>query len=260
MAVDATQKQAAQRKRAVARERFKRAHLAEKKFSRQLRSVANEVGKIVRKLAPRGVVENMPRLQEALGRYSNMLKPWAESAAKSLVTEVAQRDLQSWTELGEEIGQGLSKEVRKAPTGRAMQSILEEQVDLITSLPRKAAERVHRLTVEAIAGGRRAASIAQEIMKTGQVTASRAKLIAQTETTRTATAMVEARARFIGSTQYIWRTADDADVRTRHKQLEGQVFKWDKPPVAGEKGERYHPGAGPNCRCWPEPIIPDITV
>lgn len=241
---------------AAARVRFKRAHLAERKFSRQLRSVAVEVGKIVRKLAPRGIVENMPRLNEALSRYAEVLKPWAEATAKSLVAEVGQRDLQSWTELSDEIGRSIVKEVRQAPTGQVMRAILEEQVDLITSLPRKAAERVHHLTIKAMAGGQRANAIAKEIMRTGQVTASRAQLIAQTEVTRTVTAMVETRARYVGSVQYFWRTANDADVRHRHRQLDGQVFRWDKPPVAGEKGERYHPGAGPRCRCWPEPIIP----
>jgi hypothetical protein len=88
-----------------------------------------------------------------------------------------------------------------------MRELMAEQVDLITSLPIKAAQRVHKLTIEAMSDGTRAAEVAQEIMRTGHVTESRAKLIARTETSRTVTAMTQTRAEYVGSQGYIWRTA-----------------------------------------------------
>lgn len=111
--------------------------------------------------------------------------------------------------------------------------------------------------IEAMPGGVRASETAKEIERTGDVTRSRADLIARTETTRAATSMVEARARHVGSEGYIWRTVGDVDVREIHKKLEGKFVRWDSPPVAGENGERAHAGAIYNCRCWPEPVIPD---
>lgn len=251
-------RQQRQRQRVAARLRFQRSRMAERAFARKLDSLANQIGSIVKKFAPKGIVQNVHGLQQALTRYTEMVKPWAKQVSESLIAEIGQRDMQSWTQLGDELGRNLRREVSYAPTGKAMREIMHEQVDLISSLPKRAAERVHRLTIEGMTRGTRANSTAEEIMKSGHVSRSQARLIARTETGRTATAMVEARAMFIGSKGYIWRTTGDADVRDRHKHLEGKFIPWGRPPIAGENGERYHAGAGPNCRCTPEPVIPDV--
>lgn len=258
--VDAPRKESKRekkRKQIVARERFKRSRLAEKAFGRKLKRVASEVGKIIKRHAPEGLVKNMGELQRSLSKYAQVLVPWAKSAAQSMVNEVAQRDLRTWSSVGNEIGRMLKQEVKSAPIGTAMARLMAEQVVLITSLPRQAANRVHKLTIEGMVGGTRAKEIAKEILRSGKVTEARAMLIARTETSRTSTAMVQSRATHIGSDGYIWRSSEDSDVRPRHKKLDGKFIRWDTPPVAGEDGERYHAGAGPNCRCYPEPVVPD---
>lgn len=53
---------------------------------------------------------------------------------------------------------------------------------------------------------------------------------------------------------YTWRTAGDHKVRTAHAARDGQIFSWDNP------SEHGHPGAEPNCRCWPEPYYGDPAV
>lgn len=245
------------RKRLLARERFKRSRLAEKAFARQLKSVARQVGEIVRGMAPRGVVTDIKALNEALRKYAQMLDPWARSVAQSMIDDIANRDLRAWNELGNELGRTLKSEIKVAPISQAMKALKEEQVNLIKSLPLEASQRVHKLTVEGMVGGTRAREIQKEILKTGKVTESRAMTIARTETSRTSTALVESRAQFVGSEGYIWRTAGDSDVRERHKHLEGKFIRWDSPPVAGDHGIRAHAGAIFNCRCYPEPVIPD---
>jgi SPP1 gp7 family putative phage head morphogenesis protein len=243
----------------AARERFRRVHASEKKLARQLRQVAKQVGAIVRGFAPSGVVgEMMPQINRSLERYAELLLPWAAEVARETVAETFRRDLSAWQDLGREIGRNLKAEVERAPTGEVMREKVMKRVSLITSLPREAAQRVQRLNIEALSGGPRAAEKAKMIMETGRVTESRAMLIARTETTATATALVEARAKHIGSPGYIWRTVGDADVRERHRKLEGDFIEWDSPPVAGENGERAHAGAIYNCRCWPEPVLPDV--
>lgn len=246
------------KERIEARRRFQKARIAEKQFAKRLISLARQIGKLVNTLAPGGRVKDPAKVTQALARYEKTIEPWAQQASKRFVEEIAQRDYQAWSELGREMGRSLAKEVRQAPTGKVMKKKMNEQVDLIKSLPRHAAERVHRLAIEAMSGGQRANEIAKEIMATGRVTENRAKLIAITEAGRTATAMVEARSRYLGSEGYIWRTAHDADVRDEHRRLEGKFIRWDKPPVAGPNGMRYHAGAGPRCRCHPEPVLPDV--
>lgn len=243
--------------RAKQRSLFGRARRAEMRFSRQLRKVANQVGAIVSGMAPGGIVRSPEQLADALARYADLLRPWAKSVAEAMVDEAARRDRTAWTDLGRILGRNLREEIAGAPTGEAMREIMDEAVDLITSLPREASQRVHRLVIEGMEGGTRAAATAREILRTEQVTKSRAMLIARTETTRAASALVEARARHVGSEGYIWRTVGDADVRELHKRMEGKFIRWDAPPQMEPNLGRYHAGAGPNCRCWPEVVLPD---
>jgi SPP1 gp7 family putative phage head morphogenesis protein len=175
-----------------------------------------------------------------------------------MIAEVNARDKRAWAAASRKIGEGLRREIDATPVGEVIRARLAEQVDLITSLPREAAERVHLLALERISNGERAASLADEIMRTGEVTRSRANLIARTETSRTATELTRARALSVGSTHYVWKTVGDSDVRPDHKKLNGRVFAWDDPPIADARsGARAHPGSIYNCRCWASPIIDD---
>jgi SPP1 gp7 family putative phage head morphogenesis protein len=115
-------------------------------------------------------------------------------------------------------------------------------------------ERVHKLTLEGLSNGTRAKAIAAEIMRSGDVSESRAMLIARTEVARTSTEFTRARAEQIGSTHFIWRTARDRDVRQSHAHLEGKTFRWDAPPEC-DPGHHALPGCIWNCRCWAEPVF-----
>lgn len=56
----------------------------------------------------------------------------------------------------------------------------------------------------------------------------------------------------LGIERYIWRSQDDAKVRESHADYDDQVFRWDEPPAGG------HPGQAHNCRCYAEPVSPDV--
>lgn len=56
----------------------------------------------------------------------------------------------------------------------------------------------------------------------------------------------------LGIEQYIWRSQDDAKVRDSHAAYDDRVFRWDDPPEGG------HPGEAHNCRCYAEPVAPDV--
>jgi len=170
--------------------------------------------------------------------------------------EVGWRDLRAWAGLSRMIGRSLQQELTTAPTGRAFQEMLAEQVTLIRSIPLEAAQRVHERATQAMVEGTRFADLIGDIMETGGVAQSRAKLIARTETARTNSVLTQVRAEHVGSDSYIWRTAQDEQVRPDHAKLEGKTILWAEPPLAGPN-QRYHAGQGPNCRCYPEPILSD---
>lgn len=236
---------------------------------KQLASVARHIGAIVDGFLEAGVVEDFSGLDQAMREYSHVLKPWANAVAARMIRDVGHRDIQAWKQLTSSIGSALSNEIQNAPVGHIFRDRLREQVTLITSMPLEAGKRVHELTTKALVSGRRAEEIAKEIEASGHVAMNKARLVARTEVARTASVFVETRAKHVGSEGYFWRTMGDADVRPAiwlkkrniigsHRKLNGKFIRWDEPPVSGQSGERAHAGQIYNCRCWPEPVLPDI--
>lgn len=225
---------------------------AERQFNEALRGVASHVGKLVN-----GSKIGDAQLLAILRAYAEALKPWALSTVQRMLGEVDARDRDSWRGLGSAISSQLRNDLLRTPVGGVLRALMAEQVDLIQSLPLEAAERVHKLTIRGLLDSTRAREIAAEIFKTGEVTESRATLIARTEVARTASVLTETRSRSAGVTHYRWQTSKDADVRPGHKAMQGKICRWDDPPPVDENGRimHHHPGRIWNCRCWPEPLV-----
>jgi len=231
---------------------------AEKDFARALRGVARHVGDLI-KAFEEGTVEQLSSLDALLRSYAAALLPWARVTAGRMLQDVNKRDADAWRALGSSISVQLHRDLQSAQMGEHMSRLLGEQVELIQSIPVKAAERVNEITRKGLVEGTRAAEHVEEIMRSGHVAESHAMLIARTEVARTASVLTEARAQSAGSTHYIWRTAGDSAVRPGHKAMEGKVCAWADPPAVDENGRimHHHPGRIWNCRCYAEPIVSD---
>jgi len=227
---------------------------AELRYASQLRKVAKQVGHLISGF-PLGDPSALPTIQVMLDRYAEALDPWARRQAQQMLNEVNVRDRDAWMELAADMSRELRREIAEAPTGEVFRGLLEEQVKLIKSLPLEAAQRVHELTIKGLEDSTRAKEIAKEIARSGEVSMSRANLIARTEVARTASVLTQSRAEYVGSEGYIWRTAGDTDVRHSHKEMNGKFVRWDSPPTLD--GMTGHAGQFPNCRCYPEPVLPE---
>lgn len=261
----------AQRVKRNQAKRFVYARRAEIQYATQLRQLARMLGTLTQSFDP-DQPRDLERLEGLLNDYARIIAPWASNTAARMLADVSRRDEKAWMEHSSELSQGLRAEIASAPTGQTMKALLDDQVRLITSLPLEAARRVHELAIEAVTTGNRGQELRKMILATGDVAASRAELIARTETARATTTLTQARAQWIGSEGYIWRNVGDADVRPAigsknfsalntlargsHRKLEGTYHRWDQPPIAGERGERAHPGCIYNCRCFPEIVFP----
>lgn len=241
------------------RSRFAQVRRAETQYASALRSIARQVGGLVRGMGGDDPFEHDAAIREALARYAELIRPWAKATAARMLADVSRRDMTAWNQVAKGMSRSLAEEIASAPTGEILRERLDEQVALIASLPLEAAERVHSFTIKGLEEATRASEYVAEIMRSGEVSENRAKLIARTETARTASVLVEARSRHVGSEGYIWRTVRDRDVRKEHRVLEGKFIAWDDPPVAGSDGTRAHAGQIYNCRCWPEPVVQDIV-
>jgi uncharacterized protein with gpF-like domain len=263
------------RRRAKERNAFRHVRNADRAYSAQLRQVARHVGNLVAAFNAKDP-KQVNRLVELLRRYSEILTPWAHATAGRLLADVSKRDETAWRRYGAELGQELSAQLRTAPVGVELARLLDQQVTLITSLPLEAAQRVQRLATAALTDPTRWTVLAAEIMRTGDITVSRANTIARTETSRAASSLLQVRALHLNSEGFIWRNSGDADVRPAigtknfaalntlakgsHRKLEGTFHRWDEPPIAAPNGTRALPGCIFNCRCWAEPVLPkEIT-
>lgn len=220
-----------------------------------MRAIAKAVGTIVKGMAPGGVIDNPGPLIKALTEYAKLIEPWANSVSNLMLADVARRDRAMWRQNSKEMATAIAREVEKAPTGEILRKLQAEQVELIKSLPLKAAQRVHDLSVAAITDSVRASTIAKQILETSSVTESRARLIARTEVSRASSNLLQARSTWAGSDGYVWRTSGDDDVRDSHKAMEGVYVRWSQPPTLD--GMKGHAGTLPNCRCFAEPVFPD---
>lgn len=189
------------------------------------------------------------------------------SAVRRMVTPLAIQNMKTWRKaakkstknpylyklLMREINNGLNNDINIQ---------IEENANLIKTLPTDVAKKVTKDIEEMALKGMRASEIAKVIREqTDKHSRASAKLIARTEVSKTTTALTKARCDNLDLHWYVWRTAEDGDrVRKSHRIMEGVLVNWNEPPspeaLAGEKSVgNYHAGNIWNCRCYPEPLI-----
>lgn len=212
-----------------------------------------------------GSSDSVSKIDASLNRYTGLIDGWANSVATKMAEDVDRLDSNGWKARSVQMSTELQNIVKNTPVGHVTQNIISEQVKYIKSLPIEAAGRVydiHAKAIQAMSAGERPGDFTEEIMRSGDVAESRARLIARTEIGRASTALTQARSLAIGSDGYIWRTADDGDVRHSHQKMEGKFVRWDSPPTLREPGQSTgmtgHAGSLPNCRCYPEVTFPKV--
>lgn len=228
----------------------------ERDFVRQLKKVARASSNLVKIHVDKDSIVDAAEMLKSLSDYARKITPWAARKSFEMINRVNVKNKTAWKTQARLTGKALKVELAEAHTGIVARKLMQEQVALITSIPTEAGERAQKLAMEAMTGGRRAEEVAAELERTNEVTASRATLIARTEVARSNSSLNQARALSVGSSQYIWRTAGDADVRESHAEMDGTIQSWDDAPTLSD-GTKTHPGEIYNCRCYAESVIPE---
>lgn len=125
----------------------------------------------------------------------------------------------------------------------AMATAVKNNVALIKDIPEQYLEKIQAAVYEAMAEGLRYEDLAKEIERVGEVTESRAKLIARDQIGKLNSDFNRVRQTDLGIEEYEWSTSGDERVRDEHAELNGETFRWDSSPPDG------HPGEAVNCRC-----------
>jgi SPP1 gp7 family putative phage head morphogenesis protein len=236
--------------------KFSATKTTEKTFAIQLRKVAKIVGGIIDNHVVGNSVDNVS-LNKALISYSKLLIPWANNLSEKTIQSISKRNEKAFMSTSQKISRRLLDIFTGPGVGEVARKLQNEQVALITSLPIEAAQKAQEISRDAVITGTRADVTAKKILDLGEITESRATLIARTETAKANTALTVARATAAGSKSFIWRTAGDADVRESHRVLDGKIFEYADPPFVSPEEGSHLPGDIWNCRCYAEPIFTD---
>lgn len=230
-------------------------------YRKRLQQVAKQVGLIAQEFDEEtDLFVAVAQIQRRLFSYEDSLSAYAADIASIMLKRADQADYDTWLSVGKGISRETRKRLRSPAIANEYQRLQAEQVELIKSIPREAAKKVHEWVKSGLADGQRFSEIADRIKSDlGATTESRAICIARTETARARSNFTQARAKAVGSTGYIWRTVGDGAVRDLHAKLDGTVQRWDSPPICeiGKGGTpvRSHPGCVWNCRCFAEPLF-----
>ena len=225
----------------------------ERDYERQLRKVSGEIRRI---LEAAKTDAELKLAEKRLGEYVKLLAPWADIQAESMVMRVYEANERRWGKYVKQYGFNLREAMTKGNIGQTVTKMIREAADYIKSLPLDEARRVGTIAKEAAMYGMRPEAIEERIKNEGDVTDSRARLIARTEVARSNSVLVRARAESLGSRAYIWQTAEDSRVRESHMEMNGKVCYWNDPPELSD-GTKTHPGQIFNCRCIALPLLSD---
>ncbi len=139
---------------------------------------------------------------------------------------------------------------RKVP--EQITKFAETNAQLIVGLGQRMAEDIAEIVEDGVVAGSRWETIAGRLARAGQVTESRAALIARDQVGKLFGDINKQRQVNLGVARYVWRTVRDNRVREEHEALDGDSFEWGSPPSDG------HPGEAVNCRCYADPDFSDL--
>lgn len=141
-------------------------------------------------------------------------------------------------------------------------SFVAENASLIKTLPEESLADIQQMVFRDARRGLSPQQIRANIKEQFETTEARAQLIARDQVSKFNGRLSELRQTQAGITRYEWQTAEDGRVRDEHRNLNGTIQEWDKPPVtvtSGKRaGETNHPGQDIQCRCQAIPVVDDL--
>jgi SPP1 gp7 family putative phage head morphogenesis protein len=125
-------------------------------------------------------------------------------------------------------------------------------IELVENAHRAYAAQVRAIFDDPENYGLRVEKLKSLLLERGDVSESRAELIARDQTLKLNGEITATRQMRAGVERYVWSTSQDERVRESHAELEGQTFSWTEPPEVGHPGQQFQ------CRCVPIAIIPEF--
>lgn len=150
------------------------------------------------------------------------------------------------------VGAVIAKSLREPGLAGAIDAARAANIQLIANAGRVYAADVAAVFNDPKNAGLRVEELRDQLVTRGNVSQSRAALIARDQTLKLNGQITRIRQQHAGVTSYTWSTSKDERVREEHAALEGDTIRWDNPPSVG------HPGEDFQCRCVAIPLIDEL--
>lgn len=189
-----------------------------------------------------------PLSKKVVGKASKASKSTLESSLKKLTG-----------------GLTLKTDVLTGPLKKIVKDSIQENVDLIKSIPKKYFSQLRKNIFESITSGEGLTDLVPTIESVLPVvedyngqTLRRATNIAFDQTRKAYNSINAGRMQEYGALKYEWLHSGGGNKPRIYHQftLNGQIFSFDNPPIIDEKtGERGIPSQLPNCKCTMIPVV-----
>jgi SPP1 gp7 family putative phage head morphogenesis protein len=148
----------------------------------------------------------------------------------------------------------VEKKLRKIDPGFAPEiaAFRDRNIKLVENAARVYAQDVRDIVSDPANAGLRVEVLRGKLLERGNVSESRAALIARDQTLKFNGQVTQMRQERAGVKRYEWSTSRDERVRDTHRVKEGQIFEWSSPPP-----DTGHPSQDYQCRCVAIPVFED---
>ena len=241
-------------------DRFKPRPSAERRYQAAIRKIMQGLRE---RLKGAGSPFQMLQILRGFAR-SPTLDHEAREAAKAMVTHLFYDGASDWREAARHGSRGrmIYEALRREKARRNdFGPIIEQNARYITSMASGVADKVSKDMARGYMEGKRPEELMRDVLKRWpDLTEWHDRLIARKETSKASTALTRVRAEGAGLDWYVWRTSEDARVRTSHYHMDGVICSWSDPPspeklVHQKDRGKYNPGEIFNCRCYPEVLL-----
>lgn len=232
----------------------------ERSMLARLRKLLHEMARLFREL----ILPSYTRTQELIQDTDETTWEQVRLAMRAMAREVSrqvqdlmklegQRHTKAWMAIARKtFGIDLAGVIQEEDLTEYLQAAGIRNAGLITSLSDDLVKWVQQETMTSVINGEGVRKLQNRIRKQLNIGDSRARLIARDQTSKLTADLNRIRHQQAGVNEYIWRTAKDERVRTRHVALEGRKYKYGEPTGA-EEG--LPPGQPIQCRCVAQAVV-----
>lgn len=192
-------------------------------------------------------------------QFASLFGGIAKTAAADMVSQANKLSSKAVASSLKELSAGST--IKTSAITPAMQNVMTaavaENVLLIKNIAKDYMRQVGHEVLRSIVTGQGLSGLIPAIQERGNVSESRAKLIAYDQTRKVYSALNGQRVKNAGVRKFEWiHSSGGQRPRELHLKYDGQIFEFDNPPIIDENtGERGMPGQAINCRCTMRPVL-----